>query len=170
MPAEVQIDGSIIEINGNTYNAKTINSIHIEPHPNPKALAINKSVLWARLWLCVCALILIGNTLFQLYFFKDAFLERGKQGQYLKTIMFMGDFWWELLFIVHIPTAIMALSVYMIPLLLRRAANKVMEMHKVEPYAAIHFTLSNREKVMVYVALKGECNEIYKKLKQTINH
>ena len=83
MPAEVQIDGSIIEINGNTYNAKTINSIHIEPHPNPKALAINRSLLWTRILLALCALAVIGNAVLQIIVYNEDFRRRGIQ-EYLE--------------------------------------------------------------------------------------
>ena len=169
MPAEVQIDGSIIEINGNTYNAKTINSIHIEPHPNPKALAINRSLLWTRILLALCALAVIGNAVLQIIVYNEDFRRRGIQ-EYLETVALMHGHVIEIVVLFYLPTALMAFCAIKFPGLLKRAAGTVMEMRKVEPYAAIHFTLSNRKKVMVYAALKGECNEIYKKLKQTINH
>lgn len=169
MSADVQIDGSIIEINGNTYNAKTINSIHIEPHPNPKALAINRSILWTRILLGLCALVVIGNIVFQFVVYHEDFRFRGFQ-EYLEAAFMTKGFNVMILLLLYLPTALMVFCAIKIPGLLKRAAGRVMEMRKVEPYAAIHFTLSNRKKVMVYAALKGECNEIYKKLKQTINH
>ena len=169
MSADVQIDGSIIEINGNTYNAKTINSIHIEPHPNPKALAINRSILWTRIWLALSALVIIGNTALQIFVYHEDFRYKGIQ-VYLETVALLHGHVIEIVTMLYLPTALMVFCAIKIPGLLKRATGRVMEMRKVEPYAAIHFTLSNRKKVMVYAALKGECNEIYKKLKQTINH